>query len=50
MKIEVWNKNLINDRIIGMGIIDINPMISFDENAMLGSRVISVANQSMMES
>ena len=39
----IWNKAMINDKVIGLGIIDIDPIISFDENAMMGSKLITVS-------
>lgn len=44
--IEVWDKHVLNDKMVGMGTIDIDPIINFDERNMIGSRVINKNKES----
>jgi hypothetical protein len=43
MTVELWNKHIINDKVIGMSIIDLDPIISFEENTMMASKVVTVS-------
>lgn len=42
MTVELWNKSMINDKVIGLSIIDLDPIIEFGENAMMGSKMVTV--------
>lgn len=45
MTLELWNKHMISDKVIGMSIIDLDPIISFGENAMLASKIVTVSKE-----
>lgn len=41
MTVELWNKHVIGDRVLGMSIIDLDPIIGFGENLMMGSKLVT---------
>jgi hypothetical protein len=43
MTVELWNKHIINDKVIGISIIDLDPIISFGENTMMASKLVTVS-------